>query len=98
MKFNNEEKAKYLSEWKRSGIKAWTFAKEKGICPQTFTKWVKKEKKRKNCFVEITAKAMPNLESTREIVIEKGGIKIHIPLSVWAEGARVILEGLKAEL
>ena len=44
MRFNNEEKSKWLSEWKLSGKSAWAYAKEKGFKGQTFAKWAKKRK------------------------------------------------------
>ena len=37
-KFSKEEKAVWLEDWRRSGMKAWIYAKENGLNPQTFTK------------------------------------------------------------
>jgi transposase-like protein len=98
MKFSREEKAKRLADWRQSGKSAWAYAKENGICPQTFLRWVNPRKKKKNSFVEVSGKVLPSVESTREVLIEKGDIKIHIPLSVWTSGSKVIMEGLKAAL
>jgi len=88
----------WLEDWRKSGKGAWVYAKENGITPQTFCGWVKQEEKNKSGFVEIPKSKKPRQEASQEIIIEKGEIKIHIPLSVWAEGAGVILEGLKAGL
>ena len=98
MKFSKEEKARKLEDWRKSGKSAWAYAKENGLCPQTFLRWVNPKKKRRKSFVDISTKVQPSFESVKEILIEKGEIRIHIPLSVWAEGAGVILEGLRAAL
>ena len=96
MKFSKEEKSMWLADWKQSGKKAWAYAKENGLTPQTFYSWVKCETKKASGFVEIPAYKKP--EQPREILIEKGDIKIHVPLSVWAEYPGVIISGLKATL
>ena len=98
MKFSKEERAMRLEDWRESGKGAWAYAKENGILPQTFCGWVRQEVKSKSGFVEILKVKKPRQEALQEILIEKGEIKIHIPLSVWAYGAKVILEGLKAAL
>jgi len=98
MKFSKEERAMWLEDWRESGKGAWAYAKENGILPQTFCSWVKREVKNTSGFVEIPKRKKPKEEQQQGILIEKGEIKIHIPLSVWAEGAGVILEGLRAVL
>ena len=96
MNFSKEEKAMWLADWKRSGKKAWTYAKENGMIPQTFCSWVKRETKNASGFVEIPAYKTTQTERAQEILVEKGGIKIHIPLSIWKECPGAIMEGLKA--
>ena len=99
MKISNEEKAMWLEDWKQSGKKAWTYAKENGLIPQTFCSWVKQKSKKKTDFVEVPKRRIKQTpELLQEIIIEKGDIKIHIPLSVWAEGSEIILEGLRTVL
>jgi hypothetical protein len=98
MSYSKEEKAMWLEDWKQSGKKAWTYAKENGLIPQTFCKWVKLETKNVSGFVEIPAYKKPKFEQEQKILIEKGDIKIHIPLSVMIEYPRVIMENLKAAL
>jgi transposase-like protein len=98
MKFSKEEKAMWLEDWKQSGKKAWTYAKENGLIPQTFCSWVKREEKKASGFVEIPIRKKPKPELPQEILVEKGDIKIHIPMSVWIEYPSVIAEGLKAVL
>ena len=82
MKFSQEEKTRLLEDWRQSGKNKWAYAKEKGICPQTFARWVKPGKKRKPCFVEVTKKVLAPLHEIKEIIIEKGDILIRLPLSV----------------
>ena len=98
MKYSKEEKAMWLEDWKQSGKKAWTYAQENGLIPQTFCSWVKRETPTTPClgFVEIPAPKKAHTEKPQEILVEKGDIKIRIPLSVWIEYPGVILEGLQA--
>ena len=96
MSFSKEEKAMWLEDWKQSGKGAWSYAKENGLIPQTFCRWVKGEAKEASGFVEIPVQKKPKPELSREIVVEKGEIRIRIPLSVWIEYPGAILEGLKA--
>ena len=98
MRISREEKAKRLEDWKQSGKSAWAYAKENGINPQTFCGWVKREAQKASGFVEISERVKPKPEPLQEILIEKGDIKIHIPLSVWVEFSGAVMEGLKAAL
>ena len=98
MSISKEERAMWLEDWKQSGKKAWTYAKENGLIPQTFCSWVKREGKPSTGFVEIPAHKKLKLGLSQEILVEKGDIKIHIPLSVWIEHPGTIMEGLKAAL
>ena len=98
MRFSKEERTMWLDDWKQSGKSAWTYAKENGLIPQTFCGWVKRAKKSITGFVEIPEYKKPTPKEPQVIVVEKGDVKIHIPLSVWAEGASTIMEGLKAVL
>jgi transposase-like protein len=78
-KYSNEEKEKWLEEWRGSGKSPWTYAKENGIRPQTFTTWVKKEKKVPG-FVEIHPEAGRGTPAAQgEILIERGGLRIRLP-------------------
>jgi len=93
MKFSKEEKAMWLEDWRRSGKRPWTYAKENGIVPQTFVRWAKEKAENKTCFVEVPAKTIP-VDSKQEILIEKGEVKIHIPLSVSTSELRTIVDVL----
>jgi transposase-like protein len=94
MRFSKEEKALWLEDWRQSGKSAWAYAKENGLCPQTFTRWVKLKTESNSCFVEIPAQVIPPLQFTQqihqEILIEKGDVKIHIPVSLGCVELRAI--------
>jgi len=94
MKFNEEEKAMWLEDWSRSGKSAWAYAKANGLNPQTFVKWTKTAPEAKPCFVEVTAPAMPSTQGEPEILIEKGEVKIHIPLISGKKELRAVMEWL----
>jgi transposase-like protein len=98
MNFSKEEKAMWLEDWKRSGISAWAYAKENGLVPQTFVRWVKAEAEPKESFVEVQAPMLLPVSYVPEILIEKGDIKIHIPVTLGCGELRAIMEGLGASL
>jgi len=98
MQFSKEEKAMRLEDWKRSGKKAWAYAKENGLVPQTFIRWTKPEPEASPCFVEIPVQAVRPSPQAQEILIEKGDVKIHIPLAIGLGELRAVMEGLGAAL
>jgi len=99
MKFSKEEKEMWLEDWKRSGKKAWAYAKENNLIPQTFCSWVKRtETKIQGGFVEVSRQIKTHIVSLPEIRIEKGGINIYVPLAVWTESSASIIEGLRSAL
>jgi len=81
MHYSKEEKDKWLEDWRRSGKKAWTYAKENNLVPQTFVGWTKAKVKNKSGFVEVSTKVI-SVEVKQELLIEKGEIKIHVPLTI----------------
>jgi len=96
MHYSTEEKAKMLEEWKRSGKKAWGYAQEKGLIPQTFSRWAKKERGKGSGFVAVAARAVVPELAGREIVIEKGDIRIRLPLDIRYNELRTVVEALGA--
>jgi transposase-like protein len=90
MKFSEEEKALWLEDWRQSGKNAWAYAKENGIPPQTFARWTKTKTESKSCFVEVPSKEI-SAESRQELLIEKGEITIHIPLTIGSGELRTII-------
>jgi hypothetical protein len=98
MRLSAEEKKMWLEDWKRSGKSAWTYAKENGLTPQTFVKWTKATQETEPSFVQVKASVIPLPQSVPEILIEKGDVKIHIPLTVGSSGLRAVMESLGATL
>jgi transposase-like protein len=100
MKYSEEEKAMWLEDWRQSGKSAWAYAKANGLNFQTFRQWTKPARETETGFVEVTpAKLAPTeiLSPTRnhqEILIEKGDVRIHIPLSAGCGELRSVMEGL----
>ena len=97
MRFTNEEKLKYLENWRESKKSAWAYAKEKGINAQTFINWTRKTLKKDSCFVEVPVK-IKQQSSKPEILIEKSDMKIHIPLNLNSNELRTVMEGLGVSL
>ena len=98
MKFSTEEKAIWLTDWKQSGKKAWAYARENGLIPQTFCMWAKREAEKASGFVEIPVYKKPKPQQWQEIVVEKGDIKIHIPLGLSSVELRTVMEGLRVAI
>ena len=80
-KYSKEEKAMWVEDWQQSGKGAWLYAKENGLVPQTFVNWTKAGKKEiKESFVEVPKKVIQSTRHVPEILIERGEMRIHIPL------------------
>ena len=95
MYYSKDEKAMWLEDWKHSGKSAWAYAKENGLAPQTFLKWTKVEAATQPRFVEVSTQIIPPSQHTAEILIEKGDLKIHIPLGLGNDELRTVIEGLR---
>ena len=92
MSFSREEKAMFLEDWKRSGKRAWTYAKENGLIPQTFCSWVKRaEGKKTTGFIEVSKQLIQPIDESHRMIIETGQIKIHIPLTVCSAELQTII-------
>ena len=96
--FSKEEKAMRLADWRQSGKSAWAFAKENDLVPQTFAGWVKEKSETKLAFVEIPLLGIPSPQYLSQFLIEKGDIKIHIPVTVGYGELRVVMEELRSTL
>jgi len=66
------------------------------LTPQTFVNWTKKKTEKKNNFVQIRPKAITVNQAV--ILVEKGDIKIHIPLSACGSELQTVIEYLGASL
>jgi transposase-like protein len=94
MKYSEEERAMWVEDWLQSGRSAWAYAKGNGLNPQTFANWTKTGAEEKPCFVEVPATVMPARRREPEILIEKGEVKIHIPLISGSRELRSVIEWL----
>ena len=102
MRYSEEEKAMWLEDWKQSRKSAWAYAKDNGINQQTFIKWTKARNETEQNFVEVPAVSTANAAVVKssmgipEILIEKGEMKIYIPLLINHNQLRAVMEGLGA--
>ena len=96
MRFSEEEKAMWLEDWRQSGESAWAYAKENKLNPQTFARWIKAAAA-KPCFVEVPVPVIP-AAAKPEILIEKGDVRIHIPLSLNRNDMRAVMEAFGGAL
>jgi len=94
MRYSEEEKKMWLDDWQQSGKKAWSYAKENGLNPQTFVKWTKAKEEPKQSFVELPLQVLPTPQYSQEILIEKGDVKIHIPVFLSSVELQTVLESI----
>ena len=97
MKYNEEEKAMWLEDWKQSGKKAWAYAKENSLVPQTFCSWTRRGIKAKAGFVKIRQELISPSQAER-IIIESGSIKIHIPPGLSGSELGTVIKSIRAAL
>ena len=105
MRYSKEERAMWLEDWRQSEKSAWVYAKENGLNPQTFVNWTKTKPEGHRTleeagmsFVEIPTQVMAYPVQAQEILIEKGAVKIHIPLVLGRAELRAVMEGLGCAL
>ena len=80
-KYSAEERAMWLDDWHQSGKNAWAYARENGLVPQTFINWANPGKKEgKQSLVEVPKQVVQSSLNLQEILIERGDMRIHIPL------------------
>ena len=84
----------WIEDWQKSGKKAWAYAKENGLIPQTFAAWTKGLKEKPAGFVEIKSKIKPQLQQS-EILIEKGDLRIHLPAGMNCREIILVIESLR---
>ena len=92
MRYSKEEKAKLLEGWKQSGKSVCAYVKENGLVRWAFHKWLKAERDSGQSFVEIPLRAERPAPYTPEIVIEKNGVTIRVPLAASGGTLRAVTE------
>ena len=103
MRYSEEEKKMWMDDWAESGLSAWAYSRKNGLNLQTFLGWARPKVEENHCFVEIPAtpvslQADKGTMRTPEILIEKGDVKIHIPLAISRTELHAVIEGLGAAL
>ena len=98
MRYSEEERTMFLEDWKQSGKSAWNYAKENRLSWKTFKSWRENKTEAKPCFVEVPTQIMKSPMRIPEILIEKGAVKIHVPLTIDSSELRAVMEGLGATL
>jgi len=80
-KYSAEEKVMWIDDWRQSGKNVWTYARENGLVPQTFMNWINPRKREaKQSLVEVPKQVIQSSFNLQEILIEKGDMRIHIPI------------------
>jgi hypothetical protein len=90
---SEEEKEMWVEDWRRSGKSLNAYARANGLNAQTLKNWVVGPGKAPG-FVEISAMIPEKLTFVPEILIEKGNIKIHLPLAIKGNDLRTVIESL----
>ena len=91
------ERQEHVENWKSGTVSKAAYAKAAGLHPTTFYTWVRKAGKLPG-FVELPTSVLPRTANTPEIRIEKGDIKIHIPLGLGYADLRALMEALRGAL
>ena len=91
--YTRKEREEHLEKWKAGNLSKSQYATEAGILKTTFYSWahgqVQKEAKG---FVEVRTEEP--VYGYERMVVEKGTVKIHIPLSAKEEDLRKIVNAL----
>jgi hypothetical protein len=92
-RYSEEEKRMWVEDWKQSGTSLFGYARTNGLNLATLRNWVK-EAEGPQDFVEIIPKTPGSMEYIPEILIEKGDIKIHIPVAINRQDLRTVIQSL----
>ena len=79
--FTKQEQEEHVRSWQKGGLSKNAYALKAGINPRTFTGWTwRMERKKANGFIEIPKMVYSGV--VQEIVIEKSGMKILLPVTI----------------
>ena len=88
-----EEREQHLENWRKSSLSKNAYAIKAGISPRTFIGWTWITLKEKGSgFVEIPKEKFAG--NSQDIVIEKSGIIIRIPLAVGVQELQTVFAAL----
>ncbi|MDR3146960.1 MAG: transposase [Treponema sp.] len=98
-RYNEEDKAWLVQEWEKSGKSKWAFARELGLCYQTFSTWTRKPEGGQD-FVEVSGKlegeaAEQGKRTGCALVVEYGSCRIHLPVGVTAKDLAMVVQALR---
>jgi transposase-like protein len=82
-RYSAEEKTKWVEGWKASGQTRGAYAQEQGLKPGTLSKWTRESRAG---FVEVKRKPEANFLPDKEIVVEKGDVRILLPQDISERG------------
>jgi hypothetical protein len=92
-RYSEEEKRMWVEDWMESGSGQYTYAKRNGLNPATLKNWAK-EAGGSQDFVEVTPQLPVPMGCIPEILIEKGDIKVHIPVAINRQDLRAVIQSL----
>jgi hypothetical protein len=90
-RYSEEEKAMWVEDWQGSGQGISAYAKANGLNPQTLRNWAAEPG---GDFVELRPAVQERRSYMPEILIEKGDIKIHVPLAISRNDLSTVLQGM----
>jgi hypothetical protein len=96
-RYSEEEKRMWVEDWKGSGTSQYAYAKANGLNPTTLKNWAR-EAEVPQGFVEVTPQLPVPMGYTPEILIEKGDIKVHIPVAINRQDLRAVIQSLGWQL
>jgi len=88
-----KERQEHIERWKEGGMSKNAYAISAGISPRTFLGWTWQEMEKKDLgFIEIPKKTFTG--NFNEIVIEKDGIIMRVPMSVCLQELQTVFTAL----
>jgi transposase-like protein len=98
-RYSESDKAWLAQEWETSGKSRRAFARELGLCYQTFRKWTSEPAAGQN-FVEVGKKleeeaAEPGQRTGCALVVEHGALRVHLPAGITPQDLAVVVQALR---
>ena len=93
--FTKKERQEHLEKWRKGGLSKNAYALKAGLNPRTFIGWTwLKPAEKDTDFVEIPEKAFGCFSG--DIVIEKGNIRVRLPISIGKGELQTVITALGA--
>jgi transposase-like protein len=90
--YTEAERLEHVESWKSGKLSRAAYAKSAGIVPTTFYTWIRHAESKGQNFVEIDRRIIPG--NTQDMVIERGSIRICLPVSTGKKELQTIFEAL----